>query len=29
MATRDYYEVLEITRTADDGEIKKSYRRLA
>jgi molecular chaperone DnaJ len=29
MATRDYYEVLEISRTADDGEIKKSYRRLA
>ncbi|BBF64407.1 molecular chaperone DnaJ [Acidithiobacillus sp. 'AMD consortium'] len=29
MATRDYYEVLETSRTADDGEIKKSYRRLA
>ncbi|MBU2740398.1 molecular chaperone DnaJ [Acidithiobacillus thiooxidans] len=29
MATRDYYEILEITRSADDGEIKKSYRRLA
>ncbi|MGK9451238.1 molecular chaperone DnaJ [Acidithiobacillus caldus] len=29
MASRDYYEVLEVSRTADDGEIKKSYRRLA
>ena len=26
---RDYYEVLSVTRTADDAEIKKSYRRLA
>lgn len=26
---RDYYEVLSVTRTADDVEIKKSYRRLA
>ncbi|MHB1203219.1 MAG: DnaJ domain-containing protein, partial [Acidithiobacillus sp.] len=29
MAKRDYYEILEITRTASDEEIKKSYRRLA
>ena len=26
---RDYYEVLEVTRTATGEEIKKSYRRLA
>src|SRR5271154_5467649 len=26
---RDYYEVLEVTRTASSEEIKKSYRRLA
>src|SRR4051794_36251395 len=26
---RDYYEVLEVTRDADDDTIKKSYRRLA
>ena len=25
----DYYEVLEITRSADSGEIKKAYRKLA
>ena len=25
----DYYELLEIERTADDGSIKSSYRRLA
>src|SRR5258706_16343618 len=30
MATkRDYYEILEVTRTANGDEIKKSYRRLA
>lgn len=29
MAKRDYYEVLEITRTATDGEISTSYRKLA
>jgi len=31
MATkkRDYYEVLEVSRTADAAEIKKSYRKLA
>lgn len=26
---RDYYEVLSVSRTAEDAEIKKSYRRLA
>src|SRR3954464_10101315 len=26
---RDYYEVLSITRTASDEEIKRAYRRLA
>ena len=25
----EYYEVLEITRSADAAEIKKAYRRLA
>jgi len=25
----DYYEILEITRSADSGEIKKAYRKLA
>jgi len=29
MAKRDYYEVLQIERTATDEEIKKSYRKLA
>src|ERR671928_521111 len=31
MATtqRDYYEVLGLPRTADDGEIKRAFRRLA
>lgn len=29
MAKRDYYEILEVTRTATDTEIKTSYRRLA
>ncbi|HET7427335.1 MAG TPA: DnaJ domain-containing protein, partial [Gemmatimonadales bacterium] len=29
MAQRDYYEVLGVPRSAADGEIKKSFRRLA
>src|ERR671932_435147 len=31
MATsqRDYYELLGVPRTADDGEIKRAFRRLA
>src|SRR6476659_7275124 len=29
MSKRDYYEVLNITRTATDQEIKSAYRRLA
>jgi len=29
MAKRDYYEILEISRNADEPEIKKAYRRLA
>lgn len=29
MAKRDYYEVLEVSRTATDGEISSSYRKLA
>src|SRR5215218_10528816 len=27
--TRDYYEILSVTRTADGEEIKRAYRRLA
>ena len=29
MSKRDYYEILEVSRTATDTEIKSSYRRLA
>jgi molecular chaperone DnaJ len=29
MAKRDYYEVLELERTATEAEVKKAYRRLA
>lgn len=29
MSKRDYYEILEVDRNADDGEIKKAFRRLA
>ncbi len=29
MAKRDYYEILEVTRTEEADGIKKSYRRLA
>lgn len=29
MSKRDYYEILEVTKTANADEIKKSYRKLA
>ena len=29
MSERDYYEVLGLTKSASDSEIKKSYRKLA
>ena len=29
MSKRDYYEILEVTKTPTDQEIKSSYRRLA
>lgn len=29
MSKRDYYEILEVSRTANDQEIKSSYRKLA
>ena len=29
MAKRDYYEILEITKSASADEIKKAYRKMA
>ena len=29
MSKRDYYEVLGVSKNADEKEIKKSYRRVA
>lgn len=29
MSKRDYYEILEVSRTANEADIKKSFRRLA
>ena len=29
MAKRDYYQVLDLPRTASEADIKKAYRRLA
>jgi len=29
MAKRDYYEVLEISKSASEDEIKKAYRKMA
>ena len=29
MSKRDYYEVLGVSKSADEKEIKKSYRRVA
>lgn len=29
MSKTDYYELLEVTKTCSDGELKSSYRKLA
>ena len=29
MQKRDYYEILDVHRDADENEIKKAYRKLA
>lgn len=29
LSKKDYYEILDIPKTAEEGEIKKSYRKLA
>jgi len=29
VSKRDYYEILEVSKTVDDGELKSAYRRLA
>ena len=29
MTDRDYYEILDVARTASQGEIKQAFRRLA